>query len=367
MPVIDYKMRDTLHYLRDNGRLNVLIALILRANIRNRCWPSMSRLCADTGYSISVVNEAKKWLVKHKAIEVVPFKQRAGKECDLPPRQTVYQLTGTLVIDDKTYPYLYHNEPDVSESEISEAEILAAEILESENEVVKVVKSVESGKSVKKKKDTTYVAADAPTSVTPSTTNSKAPEPQSQGASSSKPKATRAQDVDGAVIPTPLSPVAPAPSLRAPRKKSTTARIIDDAWGKGVSGYLLPMLMGTAKPERGEYHAYRLDGKQFNAGEDADDRPMTEAEIYAFGKWWRDIYPQVSSPEKPAAVWKAVIGFRSDNRYETYLAAADYDVRKIYHGQRAADEQPTPAEPIASSEAHNAAFARVKHIFGVEL
>lgn len=363
---LDFNFRNAMHYLRDSGRLNVLVALMLHTNVRNRCWPSMRLLCKETGFAMAAVTEAKKWLEEHGAIEIVKYEHRvADEKAEVNHLQHVYQLTGILKIDGKTYHYLYVSQSETSASETSQSETSA-----SETEVVKVVKSVESGKSVKKKKETTSVAADASTAATPSTTNDKAPEPQSQGASSSKAKgkkSTRVQDVEGANVTTPLSPVAPAPSLRAPRKKSTTARIIDDAWGKGVSGYLLPMLMGTAKPERGEYHAYRLDGKQFDAGEDADDRPMTEAEIYAFGKWWRDIYPQVSSPEKPAAVWKAVVGFRSDNRYDTYLAAAEYDVRKIYHGQRAADEQAAPAEPIASPEAHNAAFARVKHIFGVEL
>lgn len=175
----------------------------------------------------------------------------------------------------------------------------------------------------------------------------------------------------------PPTPLTPAPAVRkgktaaaksdkpAPakkREKGSFARILDDAWKKGVSGYLLTMLVGTAKADRGLYHTWRLDGKRYNAGEETDDRPMTEAEVYAFGKWYKRAYPEANMPEKPEVVWQKIVGFRCDDRYEQFLDDATYDVQKIYHSAPV-----TPVEdadrPVASKEAQRALLEEAGTLF----
>jgi hypothetical protein len=108
MSTLDWKLREALPHLRDNGRLNVLIALILRANVRNRCYPSMRVIAKDTGYGLEAITGAKKWLEEHGAIELVPVSKRIGDEKKIRSnRQHVYQLTGMIEIDGFTYPYFY--------------------------------------------------------------------------------------------------------------------------------------------------------------------------------------------------------------------------------------------------------------------
>lgn len=142
MPTLDWKLRDLLPHLRDNGRLNVLIALLLRLNIRNRCYPSMRLICKDTGYAIATIEAAKEWLLEHKAMELVPYDKRVADECDLPIRQHVYQLTGTIEIDGVKYPYLYHQtnpNDEVSAIDISVGEISVGD-----------TKGIKSPKKIKK-------------------------------------------------------------------------------------------------------------------------------------------------------------------------------------------------------------------------
>lgn len=129
MAVLDWQLRTAMKSLRENGRLNVLIALILHANVRNRCWPSLDCLCNDTGYGLEAVNNAKKWLIEHRAIEVVKYAQRVAEEKKLPPRLNVYQLTGYMVVEGSIYNYLYSPnqsfgsrsiDPSVAETSVAE-------------------------------------------------------------------------------------------------------------------------------------------------------------------------------------------------------------------------------------------------------
>jgi hypothetical protein len=168
MTTLDWRMRDVLPQLGEKGRLTVLIDLLLRADqMRLRCYPSVKKIAKDTGQSTSVVDAALDWLVSAKAIIKIGYRQRIGaKEKALPTRQTVYQLTGTLCIDGKAYPYLYFNpetrsvvdelirlsQSHISESEISHSEILDNEISDSETE------GITSIKGTTKKKDKPTVA-----------------------------------------------------------------------------------------------------------------------------------------------------------------------------------------------------------------
>lgn len=145
---LNWNLRDALAILGEGHRLNVLIALALRSNGRMRCFPSLDTLVADTGKSISVVNEAKKWLKAHGAFALVPYKLRVDEEKKLPVRQHVYQLTGILKIDGKVIPYLYLSPEslqaisDVIDTYVSESETSESETSVSEGKVSTVVKDV---------------------------------------------------------------------------------------------------------------------------------------------------------------------------------------------------------------------------------
>lgn len=150
--ILDHRIKNILHHFRDSGRLNVLIALMSHANVRNRCYPSMRLIAKETGYALEAVNEAKKWLQEHGAIEIVKYQQRVGDEVKIKSvRQNVYQLTGVINLDGKEHPYLY-----VSPTEISENETLLGEISPVEMEVVKAVQVVKESKDSKKRRETTF-------------------------------------------------------------------------------------------------------------------------------------------------------------------------------------------------------------------
>lgn len=107
MTTLHWEMRPLLTHLKPEGRLNVLTALLLHANIRLRCWPSLETLVAETDFTIATVNRAKNWLLQHGFIVLVPYELRVDNERKLPPRQNVYQLTGVANIKGKVFQYLY--------------------------------------------------------------------------------------------------------------------------------------------------------------------------------------------------------------------------------------------------------------------
>lgn len=164
MATLHWQMRDVLPQLGERGRLTVLIDLLLRCDqLRYRCYPSIKKISKDTGLSTSVVDAALDWLVASKALIKVGYVHRIGKEKKLPNRQSVYQLTGVLVVDDKEYPYLFlnpethaivselvrHANGHISENEISENEILDNEISYSETEGITSIKGTAKGKGKK--------------------------------------------------------------------------------------------------------------------------------------------------------------------------------------------------------------------------
>lgn len=116
---IDYDIKRGLHLLTINDRWNVLTVLILHSNIRNRCYVSMDTIAkmATHGNRTKATN-AKKWLERHGAFELVPFGKRLEDERSLSPRQHVYQLKGSFHAcnvagcdcgnDGQVYGYLYH-------------------------------------------------------------------------------------------------------------------------------------------------------------------------------------------------------------------------------------------------------------------
>lgn len=111
---LHYDLKGCMSELTKESRWNVLTVLILHANVRNRCWPTVETIAAmATNGNKSKVIAAKNWLIAHKALELVPYDKRAGDdEKKLPQRQHIYQLTGTIELtnaqDQKsTHQYLY--------------------------------------------------------------------------------------------------------------------------------------------------------------------------------------------------------------------------------------------------------------------
>lgn len=111
MMPLNFQAKHHLLELIKEDRWTILTALLFDSNVDNRCWPSGDRIHRMTGKSQTTITRAKQWLLKHKAIELVPYNERKGREKALPRRQHVYRLTGVLEIDGKQYPYFYQPKP----------------------------------------------------------------------------------------------------------------------------------------------------------------------------------------------------------------------------------------------------------------
>lgn len=130
-------MTTTLHFdlkyhfqhLAEDCRWNVLTYLILHANSHNRCWPTIGSIAVHaTNGNRQIAIRAKKWLIEHGAIKLVPYAERqkhdkpAQDETRLAVSRHIYQLTGVVKIASDNgiveFPYLYQN-PDSSGAELS--------------------------------------------------------------------------------------------------------------------------------------------------------------------------------------------------------------------------------------------------------
>jgi len=119
---LDYSLRSAMSELYKEDRWGVLTLLILHANGLNRCWPSMKQIARELDICLASATRAKQWLVEHNAVTLVPYNKRVGDELDLPRRQHVYQLTGTVSVNNKAIPYLYQQQV-TSKSEVLPDEI----------------------------------------------------------------------------------------------------------------------------------------------------------------------------------------------------------------------------------------------------
>lgn len=122
MAGINWDIKDFMADMKAQGgaaAFPVLMALWARTNRRSRCYPSISTICNDTGYSREPVVSAVKWLGQVGAFVKVPHDKRFGKEMELPNRQSVYELTGVVIIDGQSHQYLYLNIPKSSANELS--------------------------------------------------------------------------------------------------------------------------------------------------------------------------------------------------------------------------------------------------------
>jgi hypothetical protein len=122
-------------------------------------------------------------------------------------------------------------------------------------------------------------------------------------------------------------------------KGNRMATIIDTAWRKTVSGYLLPQLMGKAdKPDRKPYNLTPA---------------CTEAEIWSFCNWWRSTHPaHIQVPTKGSSIHDAIIEYRGLPDYERRIADAEYDVGKMFPRDDSSkvETAPAPEIPMATPE-----------------
>jgi hypothetical protein len=109
MSDLHWCLRDHLQEFRTDGRLFVLLSIYLHKNTRNRSWPSNELIRKETGLSRAPVSQSVQWLIDHKAVVLVPYDKRVGKETKLAKRKNIYQLTGLIEINGKFIPYLFMN------------------------------------------------------------------------------------------------------------------------------------------------------------------------------------------------------------------------------------------------------------------
>lgn len=128
----------------------VLMALWSFSNRRGRCYPGVRLLCKVTGYSGKPVTKALDYLEKAGAYILVPYDKRMEDEAELPVRQHIYELTGTVTVKGKKWNYLYLN-PDVVLGETSPDETLPS-----------TTEGISKTEGNAKKKTTTGAAAPQP-------------------------------------------------------------------------------------------------------------------------------------------------------------------------------------------------------------
>ena len=315
----DFKFRNALSEFHGGARLHVLLAMMLHANVRNRCWPSMRGLAKETGYALAAVNDAKNWLEEHGAIEIVKYEQRIGEEKTpkINHLVNVYQLTGVIKFGEITYPVLYVPQSDTSNVYVPQNETSRNETLICDTEVVTSVKPVQKKEENKKKKEKPIESANAPSDQSFSVQGEK------QKPDKGKTKATTP----------PSSARPPKDKAQSTGEKSILHWLIDDRWtntrGKrsdpmGLSSRLVPVLMGKST---------RVDNINPAASED---------EIMAFSIWYRETHPNTSLPmESKLAAWFGQ--FRACPDYVQRLKDAAHYVKHIYHSTAA------PAAPVIES------------------
>lgn len=147
MATLHWALRDRLKDMREDGRLALLTALILHANIRLRCWASTDTLAFETGWSSTSVIAAKKWLGEHGAFVLVPYRKRVAEELALPRRQHIYQLTGVLKFADEITPYLFMPPEAQAAVETVVTETLLAKTLATEISATKTLVTEVKGSS----------------------------------------------------------------------------------------------------------------------------------------------------------------------------------------------------------------------------
>lgn len=160
---LDFALKENFEIVAGD-RWNVLTVLIVHTNRRNRCWPSsktIARLATNGNPNRAV--EARKWLLSHGAMVLVPYEKRFGEdETGLPKRQFIYELTGKIYTCDNpecckkagiTITYLHLNPSSTKETKDSEVmahdnfnapEVIASHNYDSHNQSNSISQGVES-------------------------------------------------------------------------------------------------------------------------------------------------------------------------------------------------------------------------------
>lgn len=292
MTTLNWDMRDILHELRPDGRLAVLIVLILRSNIRLRCWPSTDLIVSDTGWSVDSVVDARKWLEKHKAVVLVPYSKRVDEEEKLPRRQIIYQLTGVIQINDRVVPYLF-----LSPESTRAIKAVLSEVRVSKTLVGKTLPSRTKGISIP------------------------------EGGSSLEGDNTSAPSAEEK----PLTPVQLVFNAIGQHLFGKT----DQAGINSVGGRIGPILYGSKTKK----HIGILEYERVRSGGEPDLAALKEA-IAAFWKWYRDNYTEELKDSQKVIDWWTTWrekgspdGVKASTNAKAAYAAPTGDLRRKWGGE----------------------------------
>lgn len=109
--ILHWNLRSRIKDFRTEGkgteaRFYVLLHLVMSADLRLRCWPSVETIMKETGFTKTPVVEALGWLERAGAIYNVPREKRVGKEAKLHGNKKVWQLTGVMLLADEPIEFL---------------------------------------------------------------------------------------------------------------------------------------------------------------------------------------------------------------------------------------------------------------------
>lgn len=108
---LHWAVKGALRDLFEKNRWNILTIYITHSNIRGRAWPGQAYIYEAFGIDPHVTGAALKWLIEAGALVLVPRSAYFGNEKNLPPASRVYELTGKLIVNGKSYPYLFSGNP----------------------------------------------------------------------------------------------------------------------------------------------------------------------------------------------------------------------------------------------------------------
>lgn len=135
MAAIHGKSHQALRHLRDKpAALAVLWIYISRSNYENVAWPSLRGLEQDTGWNRTTCQDARAFLVDHKALEKVEDYIRPqwrsldplalAKKRGLYHRTEYFRATGVFEMNGEHYELLYFGGSELSDIEDDEDHVL---------------------------------------------------------------------------------------------------------------------------------------------------------------------------------------------------------------------------------------------------
>jgi len=128
--VIHGKSHESVKFFREHpAALAVYWIYCSRVNYEQVAWPSLACLVRDTGWSRTPIHEARQWLIKHGALEVVEnyvkpewrkFTDKTIKKKTGLDRTLYLRPTGKLTVDEQEYPMLYIPQNEKTDAETHE-------------------------------------------------------------------------------------------------------------------------------------------------------------------------------------------------------------------------------------------------------